>query len=87
MGFFGVKGGWDLFAARTAPADEFHSAKRSGIVAAGIALLVWFGLFMTFGGAFFQMFQTQPGNGSLQGAFIYAAASAITMLFVCLTDD
>ena len=87
IGFFGIKGGWDLFKARKAPAEEFHSAKRAGVIAAGLALLVWFGLFMTFGAAFFQMWQTQVGTGSMEGAFMYAMASAITMLFVCLTDD
>ena len=32
-------------------------------LAAAIALLTWLGLFMTFGGAFFQMWQTEIGNG------------------------
>jgi len=87
VAFFGIKGGWDLLKARTAPAEEFHAAKRAGIIAAALALLVWFGFFMTFGAAFFQMWQTQLGTGSMEGAFMYAIASAITMLFVCLTDD
>ncbi|WP_394726959.1 DUF2165 family protein [Altererythrobacter sp. GH1-8] len=87
VAFFGIKGGWDLFKARDASAEEFHAAKRSGVIAAGLALLVWFGFFMSFGAAFFQMWQTQVGTGSMEGAFMYAMASAITMLFVCLTDD
>ncbi len=87
VGYFGIKGGWDLFAARSASAEEFNAAKRNGIVAAGLALLVWFGFFMSFGAAFFQMWQTEVGTGSMEGAFMYAMASAITMLFVCLTDD
>lgn len=87
VGYFGIKGGWDLFAARAASAEEFRAAKRNGIVAAGLALLVWFGFFMSFGAAFFQMWQTEAGTGSMEGAFMYAMASAITMLFVCLTDD
>lgn len=87
VGIFGIKGGWDLFAARAGTAEEFHTAKRNGVIAAGLALLVWFGLFMSFGAAFFQMWQTQTGAGSMNGAFIYAMASAVTMLFVCLTED
>ena len=87
VAFFGIKGGLDLFRARKGTNEEFHSAKRAGVIAAGLALLVWFGLFMTFGAALFQMWQTQVGTGSMEGAFMYAMASVITMLFVCLTDD
>jgi len=87
VAFFGIKGGWDLFATRSGTAEEFHAAKRSGVIAAGLALLVWFGFFMSFGAAFFQMWQTPLGTGSMEGAFMYAMASAITMLFVSATDD
>lgn len=83
----GIKGGWDLFAARNGSAGEFQAAKRAGAWAAGFALLTWFGLFMTFGGAFFQMWQTQVGTGSLEGAFMFAAVSVLTILFVYLVDD
>jgi predicted small integral membrane protein len=87
IGFFGIKGGWDMFAARNGTAEQFHSAKSAGVWAAGLALLIWFGFFMTFGAAFFQMWQTEVGAGSMEGAFMYAMASAITMLFVYATDD
>lgn len=87
IAFFGIKGGWDLFSARNKSEEGFHAAKRAGIIAAGFALLVWFGFFMSFGAAFFQMWQTEIGTGSMEGAFMYAIASAVTMLFVCLTDD
>ena len=87
IAFFGIKGAWDLFTARGGTAEQFHSAKSGGLWAAGLALLVWFGLFMTFGAAFFQMWQTEVGAGSMEGAFMYSVASAITMLFVYLTDD
>lgn len=87
IGFFGIKGAWDMFAARNASAQQFHAAKAGGVWAASIALLVWFGFFMTFGAAFFQMWQTEVGTGSMEGAFMYAMASAITMLFVYLTED
>ena len=87
VSYFGIKGGWDLFRARRGTAEEFHAAKRNGVAAAGLALLVWFGFFMSFGAAFFQMWQTQVGTGSMQGAFMYGVASAVTMLFVSRTDD
>ena len=87
IGFFGIKGAWDMFAARKASAQRFHAAKAGGVWAAGIALLLWFGIFMTFGAAFFQMWQTEIGAGSMQDAFMYSTASAITMLFVYVIDD
>ncbi len=87
VGFFGLKGAWDLFAARNGTAKEFHAAKTAGVWAGGIALLTWFGLFVTIGGAFFEMWQTPMGSGSQDHAFDFAAISAITILFVYLTDD
>jgi predicted small integral membrane protein len=87
VGFFGIKGAWEMFSARHDTVEEFHAAKTSGVVAASIALLVWFGFFMTFGAAFFQMWQTEVGAGSMEGAFMYAMASAITMMFVYVTGD
>jgi predicted small integral membrane protein len=87
VGFFGLKGAWQMFAVRNDTAERFHAAKMSGVLAAGIALLVWFGFFMTFGAAFFQMWQTEVGAGSMEGAFMYSMASAITMMFVYVTGD
>ena len=87
IGFFGIKGAWDMFEARYDTAERFHAAKKNGVIAAGLALFVWFGLFMTFGAAFFQMWQTEVGAGSMEGAFMYSMASAITMMFVCVTKD
>ena len=87
IGYFGIKGAWDMFAVRGGTAEQFHAAKSNGVVAAALALLVWFGFFMTFGAAFFQMWQTELGEGSMEGAFMYAMASAITMMFVYVTQD
>lgn len=87
IGFFGIKGAWDMFKARNESSEAFHKAKANGVLAAGMALLVWFGFFMTFGAAFFQMWQTEAGKGSMEGAFMYAMASVVTMMFVCQTED
>lgn len=87
VGFFGLKGAWDMFAVRHAASEQFRSSMSAGQVAAAFALLTWFGLFMTFGGAFFQMWQTEIGNGSLDEAFKFATVSAIAILFVYNTPD
>ncbi|HEX6218754.1 MAG TPA: DUF2165 family protein, partial [Sphingomicrobium sp.] len=87
VAFFGIKGAWTMFAARKASAEQFNAAKSGGVWAAGLALLTWFGLFAVIGGAFFQMWQTEAGDNSLRGAFFFALASAIVMLFVSQTPD
>ena len=87
VGFFGLKGARDLFAARKGSAKQFHAAKSAGVWAAGLALLTWFGLFVTIGGAFFQMWQTPTGASSQEHAFEFAAISTLTILFVYLTAD
>lgn len=87
IGYFGMKGAYDMFTARGDTAERFHAAKLNGVVAAALALIVWFGLFMTFGAAFFQMWQTELGAGSMEGSFMYSMASAVTMMFVYVTQD
>jgi predicted small integral membrane protein len=87
VGFFGLKGAWDMLAARNASPEQFRNSMRAGQVAAALALLTWFGLFMTFGGAFFQMWQTEIGNGSLDEAFKFATVSVLAILFVYNTPD
>lgn len=73
---------WKLFGARHAPAQLFQAEKSWVLVGAGIALLVWFGFFQVIGGAFFQMWQTQLGDASMRGAFIYLASVALVTWFI-----
>ena len=87
VGFFGLKGAYDMFAARHASLEQFRNSMWSGQVAAAFALLTWFGLFMTGGGAFFEMWQTQIGRGTVDLACKFASISAIAMLFVYNTPD
>ena len=86
IGFFGLKGGWDMFVARSGSPEEFHQAKRSGIIAAGLALLVWFGFFMTFGAAFFQMWQNEAGLNALRDASFYALQLGVVWMII-RSDD
>jgi predicted small integral membrane protein len=87
VAFFGLKGAWDMFAARNAAAKQFHAAKTAAFWAGSFALLTWFGLFIAVGANFFQMWQTEMGSGSQDHAFGFAAMSAIVVLFVYLTPD
>lgn len=85
----GVVSAWGagrLWKVRRADAATFDSAKSLAIVGAGIALLVWFGLFTAVGGAYFQMWQTELGAASLAGSFQYLASIGIVLLFVNMSD-
>jgi len=85
VGLLGLKGAWDMARARGG-GGAFEQAKRYAILACGVALLVWFGLFLVVGGAFFQMWQTELGAASMAGAFQFSAMSGIVMLFVAMPD-
>ncbi len=86
-GLSALKGGWDLCAARKADAGQFDAAKRWVYIGAGLAMLVWFGLFHGIGGAFFQQWQTQVGDGSLTGAFWYGAIPAMIAVYLAVVPD
>ncbi len=79
-------GAWQLLGARSAPAAQFDAAKSTGILGCGLAMLVWFGLFLCIAGAYFQMWQTTAGALSLEGAMQYAGSSALIALFVAMPE-
>ena len=63
------------------PAD-FAAATEWALIGCGIALLIWFGLFLTIGAALFQMWQTQLGEGAMAGAFHSGVFSGLVMLIL-----
>jgi len=82
-----LKGSWDLFSARGKSAGEFQAAKKVALIGCCIGIFTWFGLFMTFGGAYFQMWQTEIGILSQGDAFRFAAMMGLIFLIVTSTDD
>lgn len=82
-----AKGAFDLWLARHADAATFNSAKRFAFVGAGIGIIVWFGYFGVFGGSLMQMWQTQTGAMSLNGAFQYFASCVFVWLLLASRDD
>lgn len=86
IGALSLLGAWHLWRARNADAAAFNAAKTYAILGAGMAMVVWFGGFVVLGGALFQMWQTQVGAASFDGAFIYGATSALVLLFVNSAD-
>ncbi|HAO36648.1 MULTISPECIES: DUF2165 family protein [unclassified Hyphomonas] len=83
---FSLKGAYDMFRVRGGSAEGFNDAKTWAIMGCVMALLVWFGLFMVIGGAYFQMWQTPLGAAAQGGAFQYAISSGIVLLFVNAPD-
>lgn len=86
-GLLAAKGAWDLWRARKAPAAEFNSAKKYALVGCSTGIIVWLGLFSVFGGALFQMWQTQIGAGSLANSFQFFMACGLVFIIVHLDDD
>lgn len=86
-GLFAAKGAWDLWAARKAPAADFNDAKTCALIGCGLGIVVWLGFFAVFGGALFQMWQTEIGAGSLEDAFQFFGACALIFLIVSSTDN
>lgn len=85
-GLLGLYGAARMGLALGAPVETFASAQNAAVLSAGLAVVIWFGLFMGFAGAFFQMWQTDPGLGALEGAFMYAMTSGIVLIVLLLPE-
>lgn len=86
-GLLAGKGAMDMWNARHESAEEFNASKHYGLMGCGVALIVWFGLFSTIGGAYFQMWQTPLGSAALAGAFQYAMLNGLVLLVVNQADE
>lgn len=82
-----AKGTWDMWQARNADPATFRDSKKWAQIGSGVGVFVWFGLFGVVGAAFFQMWQTAVGEGSMNGAFQYFVSCAITLLFLNQPDE
>lgn len=60
----------------------FEASKRIAIIAMGLMLLTWLGLFQTIGGALFQMGQSDMGRAILADNFLFAMTSGLVLLIV-----
>lgn len=86
-GLLAAKGAWDLWSSRKGSAETFNAAKTFALLGCGAGIVVWLGLFAVFGGALFQMWQTEIGAGSLGDAFQFFAACAFVFLIVNTADS
>jgi predicted small integral membrane protein len=86
-GLFAARGAWKMFKARSASAEEFHAAKQYALLGCGIAILVWFGIFGAFAGAYFQAWQTEAGGNAVREAALYALQHGVVLLVLANKDD
>ncbi len=70
-----------LWLQRNAPAPAFQQAKKRAILALTLGFLLWFTGFVSVGGEWFLMWQSQTWNG-IQTAFQNAAISLLLLIFV-----
>jgi predicted small integral membrane protein len=86
-GVLGIIGAAKLFGTRSASSTEFQNAKTLAISGGAVGVLVWYGLFIVLGEMYFNMWQTEIGLGSVNGAFRYGTVCAVLMFFVSMRDD
>lgn len=85
-GLLAGKGAIDLFLRRDASSEEFNAAKTYALAGTGLAVVVWFGIFGAFGGAFFQMWQVEAGVNALRDASFFALQHGIVWLIIRADD-
>ena len=87
VALFCFKGAYDMWKTVNGPADRFNASKTWAVAGCCVAIIVWFGFFQVFGAALLQMWQSQVGIGSFEGAFMYHGASALILIFLNQKDD
>ena len=85
-GLLAGKGAIDLFGKRNGSSEEFNEAKSYALAGTGLAVVIWFGIFGAFGGAFFQMWQVEAGLNALRDASFFALQHGVVWLII-RTDD
>ncbi len=85
-GLLAGKGAVDLLLMRNGSSEEFNAAKTYVLAGTGLAVIIWFGIFGAFGGAFFQMWQVEAGANALTGASLYALQHGVVWLIIRADD-
>jgi predicted small integral membrane protein len=85
-GLLAGKGAFDMFRRRNGSSNEFNAAKSYVLAGTGLAVIIWFGIFGAFGGAFFQMWQVEAGLNALRDASFYALQHGMVWLIIRADD-
>lgn len=86
-GTLGFLGAVRMMAARNGDAAQFQQAKTSAVAGGIVGALVWYGLFVTLGEMYFNMWQTEIGLGSVGGAFRYGTVCFAMAMLIALRED
>lgn len=86
-GVVAAKGAWSMFRARGAGADEFNKAKTFALAGCLLAIVVWYGLFSSFAGTYFQLWQTEAGLNAVRDASTFSIQHGVLFLIIALRDD
>ena len=86
-GILAGKGAIDMFVKRKGSSEEFNEAKSYALAGTGLAVIVWFGIFGAFGGAFFQMWQVEAGLNALRDASFFALQHGVVWLIIRADDQ
>lgn len=87
VGVLGFLGTFRMFQQRSGTADEFDASKSYAVAAGALGMLVWYGFFVVMGEAYFHMWQTEIGLGSVEGAFRYGTVCAVLMFYISSRDN
>lgn len=87
VGVLGFVGAFLMFNHRKGSTEDFSIAKTPAISAGVLGMLVWYGFFVVIGEGYFQMWQTETGLGSAEGAFRYGTICAIFMFYIATKND
>ncbi|MFN3623699.1 MAG: DUF2165 family protein [Hyphomicrobium sp.] len=85
-GVLSIAGARRLWLARFSPAREFNAAKDVAIAGLVTGFALWFFGFLTIGGEWFQMWQSQTWNGQ-QAAFRFIVSIGLVLIFLNQKDD
>mgnify|MGYP001818053206 CR=1 FL=1 len=86
-GVLGLVGAARLWKNRNASAADFQLAKSLAVAGGAMGIVVWYGFFVIFGDLYFNMWQTEIGLGSVNGAFKYGTVCAVLLFFIAMRDD
>ena len=87
VGILGLLGAIQMIQKISGTADAFQKAKSNALLAGVIGMLLFYGFFIVIGEAYFNMWQTEIGVGSVGGAFRYGSVCAILMFFIASKND
>jgi predicted small integral membrane protein len=85
-GLLAGKGAVDMFMNRNGSSEQFNIAKSYALAGTALAVVIWFGIFGAFGGAFFQMWQVEAGVNALRDASFFALQHGVVWLIIRADD-